>query len=61
VVHALAPDTAPGVYDTDGKTYLRFATPDGYIRPTEVQLEGKKRMPIADFLRGYRFNSLPGH
>ena len=60
-VHALAPDVAPGVFDTDGKSYLRFATVDGYIRVTEMQLEGKKRMPVADFLRGYRFNSLPGH
>jgi methionyl-tRNA formyltransferase len=45
----------PGVYDTDGKTYLRFAAPDGYIRVTELQLEGKKKMTIGDFLRGYRF------
>lgn len=58
VVHALAPDAAPGVYDTDGKTWLRFATADGYIRVTELQLEGKKRMSITDFLRGYRFNNL---
>jgi methionyl-tRNA formyltransferase len=45
----------PGAYDTDGKTWLRFATPDGYIRVTELQLEGKKKMSIGDFLRGYRF------
>ena len=61
VVHALAPDATPGVYDTDGKSYLRFATTDGYVRVTELQLEGKKRMLIADFLRGYRFNNLPEH
>ena len=60
VLHTLAPDVAPGVYDTDGKTYLRFATADGYIRVTELQLEGKKKMAVTDFLRGYRFNSLPG-
>jgi methionyl-tRNA formyltransferase len=46
---------APGAYDTDGKTWLRFATPDGFIRVTELQLEGKKKMAIGDFLRGYRF------
>ena len=49
------PGTAPGTHDTDGKTYLRFATPDGYIRITELQLEGKKKMLVGDFLRGYRF------
>lgn len=37
---------------TDGKTYLRVALPDGYLYLTEVQVSGKKRMAIADFLRG---------
>lgn len=37
---------------TDGKTYLRVALPDGYLYLTEVQISGKKRMSIADFLRG---------
>jgi len=45
----------PGAYDTDKKTYLRFAAQDGYIRLTDIQLEGKKRMKIEDFLRGYKF------
>ncbi len=46
---------APGQIDTDGKSYLRYAAADGYIRVTELQLEGKKKMPVGDFLRGYRF------
>ncbi|MBO7067899.1 MAG: methionyl-tRNA formyltransferase [Bacteroidaceae bacterium] len=37
---------------TDGKTYLRAALPDGYLYFTEVQVSGKKRMQITDFLRG---------
>lgn len=44
----------PGTSDTDQKSYLRFATADGYIRVTELQLEGKKKMNVADFLRGYK-------
>jgi methionyl-tRNA formyltransferase len=44
----------PGEPNTDGKTFLRFATADGYIYADELQLEGKKRLPVADFLRGYR-------
>jgi methionyl-tRNA formyltransferase len=40
--------------DTDGKTILRFAANDGWIYITDLQLEGKKRMQTADFLRGYR-------
>lgn len=44
----------PGTMDTDRKTYLRFACSDGWLMVQELQLEGKKRMLVADFLRGYR-------
>lgn len=44
----------PGTVQTDQKTFLKFATSDGYIRITDLQLEGKKKMKIEDFLRGYR-------
>ena len=37
---------------TDGRTYLKVALPGGYLRLTSIQLAGKKRMPVADFLRG---------
>jgi len=39
---------------TDGKTFLKFAALDGYIHLLDLQMEGKKRMLVADFLRGYR-------
>ena len=42
-------------YHTDGKTFLQFACANGYIDVKEVQLEGKKRMSVEDFLRGYKF------
>lgn len=45
----------PGSFDSDGKTFLRFACTDGFIEVTELQLEGKKKMQVEDFLRGYRF------
>jgi methionyl-tRNA formyltransferase len=45
----------PGKMETDGKTWLRYSGPDGYIYVEELQLEGKKRMQVAEFLRGYRF------
>jgi methionyl-tRNA formyltransferase len=48
------PAILPGQLETDQKFYLRFATSDGYIRITELQLEGKKKMKIEDFLRGYK-------
>lgn len=47
-------DVEPGKFLTDGKTYLKFAAADGFIQVKELQLEGKKRMAIADFLRGVK-------
>ena len=47
--------TIPGEYQTDKKTFLKFACNDGYLSIIELQLEGKKKMMIEDFLRGYRF------
>lgn len=44
-------------YVSDGKNYLKFRCNNGFIYATDVQLEGKKRMLIGDFLRGYRFNN----
>jgi methionyl-tRNA formyltransferase len=45
---------APGTVLSDGKTYLAFATNDGAISATEIQMAGKKRMNIKDFLIGFR-------
>lgn len=51
----LTHDLEPGKVDSDGKTYLRFACSDGYLQVKELQLEGKKKMGVEEFLRGYRF------
>lgn len=40
---------------SDGRTYMKFACSDGYILLNEVQLEGKKRMFVDEFLRGYKW------
>ena len=37
---------------TDNKTFLKFACGDGFVYALDVQLEGKKRMLIGEFLRG---------
>ena len=49
------PKHTEGEYETDGKTYLKFAAADGYLHVLQIQLEGKKKMSIEEFLRGYRF------
>jgi methionyl-tRNA formyltransferase len=43
-----------GTFETDHATYLRFAADDGWYSVTELQQEGKKRMDIVSFLRGFR-------
>lgn len=50
-----APTEHAGNFITDGKSFLKFATSDGYIHATDIQLEGKKRIAVNEFLRGYRF------
>lgn len=45
----------PGEFITDGKTFLKFACNNGFIHVLELQMEGRKKMFIEDFLRGYRF------
>lgn len=39
--------------NTDNKTYLHFKSGDGWIALKTVQLEGKKKMSIDEFLRGF--------
>lgn len=43
----------PGTVKTDGKHYFRIATGDGYIDILQLQLPGRKRMTVEEFLRGH--------
>lgn len=43
-----------GSIRTDGKTFLKVAVNGGYLVLQEIQIAGKKRMQVADFLRGAR-------
>lgn len=49
-------DKIPGSMDTDGKKHLHFATVDGFVNVLELQLQGKKRMKVKDFLNGYKIS-----
>lgn len=46
-------DQPVGTVLTDGKTYLKVAQSDGYQNIITLQLAGKKRMSVVDFLRGF--------
>jgi len=45
---------APGEIETDQKSYLYFHTAQGVLSIKDLQLEGKKRMTVEEFLRGYK-------
>ncbi len=42
-----------GTILSDGKSYIKVALKDGYIHLASLQIPGKKRMPVADLLRGF--------
>jgi methionyl-tRNA formyltransferase len=51
----VASNTQPcGAVETDGKTYLRVYTADGALNLLSLQLAGKKRMAVKEFLIGFR-------
>ena len=43
---------------SDGKRYLKVAATDGFLNLKEIQLAGKKRMNVEDFLRGFRIDNI---
>ena len=43
-----------GAIKTDGKTYMNVYTANGTLSIQTLQLAGKKRMNVEDFLRGFR-------
>ncbi len=48
------PEHPTGQLVTDNKNFIKIATLNGYIRLLDIQLEGRKRMGVKDFLNGYR-------
>ncbi len=47
-------ETTPGRFSSDGKHWLRICAADGLLDVLELQLEGKRRMPVQDFLNGFK-------
>jgi methionyl-tRNA formyltransferase len=48
---------ASGTVISDSKTFLKVACSNGYIYIKELQMAGKKRMLVEEFLRGFKFDS----
>jgi methionyl-tRNA formyltransferase len=51
---SIANSVAEG-FVTDNKTFLKYACNNGLLNILELQLQGKKRMKVDEFLRGYKF------
>ena len=46
--------TAVGTVESDCRTFVRIACADGWIVPSEIQIAGKKRLPVKELLLGWR-------
>lgn len=44
-----------GTIMSDGKSYFRVAVKDGFLNIDSLQLAGKKRLSVVDFLCGFKF------
>ncbi|MBL7856005.1 MAG: methionyl-tRNA formyltransferase [Cyclobacteriaceae bacterium] len=49
---SINPEAKPGDWESDQKTFIRFATADGHLDIIDFQPEGKKRMTPEEFFRG---------
>lgn len=47
-------DEEPGEFFSDNRTFLKASAQGGFVILTDVQVEGKKRMGIEEFLRGVK-------
>ncbi|MCB0628948.1 MAG: methionyl-tRNA formyltransferase [Lewinella sp.] len=45
----------PGQFVSDNKNFIKVCTQDGYVNILELQLQGRKRMNVKDFLNGFSF------
>jgi methionyl-tRNA formyltransferase len=46
-----------GTIDSDHQTYLKVFCADGFLSIKDLQAEGKKRMLVSEFLRGFKLTS----
>ncbi len=48
-------DHEAGSFHSNNKNSIKIATKDGYVQILELQLQGRKRMKVKDFLNGFKF------
>ena len=50
-------EVASGKVYTDGRTYFSISGNDGFIHINELQLQGKKRLGVTEFLKGFKLDN----
>jgi methionyl-tRNA formyltransferase len=59
VYNALKEETSHGLpvgqIKTDRKTYIKIACQGGFMDVKELQMAGKKKLPVTEFLKGFSF------
>ncbi len=48
---------APSGIQTDSSLFLKISCADGFIDLKDVQLAGKRKMPVTELLRGFRVDN----
>jgi methionyl-tRNA formyltransferase len=56
--HELDHDHTPGTCETDTKNDLNVFVNNGLLSILELQVEGKNRMPVSEFLKGNHFEKM---
>ena len=51
-------DKKIGSIITDNKNYIRVAVKNGFLEMVDLQIQGKKKLPIKDFLRGFNAENI---
>ena len=49
-------DEPIGKFISDNKTFLKVACKNGFVHLLQIQLEGKKRIGVEEFLRGHKIS-----
>ena len=49
---------AAGAFHSDGKSFLKVGCGAGSLQILELQVQGKKRMSVEEFLRGFNIRKL---
>ena len=57
VAYSPCEKTTPGTLQSDGKTFIKIAVTDGFVSILSLQMSGKRKNSVEEFLRGKNITS----